>query len=518
MDAAPFEGNLTVKPTRILIAAAMLTVATAAGLAAQATTNDKTNDKTNKPAPADLLIKFRDISTLKSFALFSQGAGSKVETLGSSNWVHVKLSSDQLAQVSIEDIRANPDVLAVQPNYKLHLLENYQLKTQALRDQFAKLVAASNIKPLAMPADNPPFPTALSGGTGPDPDFAKQWGMNDIGLKKGLTKHRGEGVVVAVIDTGVDYTHEDLADGIWHNKGEMGTDAGGKDKSSNGVDDDANGFIDDLIGWDFVSNDNKPFDLAVDPIEILKGGGNPGHGTHCAGNVAARGDNGKGVEGIAPDARIMPLRFLSEKGQGDTAGAIKAIDYAVRMGANVLSNSWGSEGDDPAEGAKNEALKDAITRADQAGVIFIAAAGNGHSGVGYDNDSDARPGIPASYDMPNIVSVAAIDAKDALGTFSNWGARTVDIAAPGVVVYSTTVGSHYSDTVVDMYGIKATWDGTSMAAPHVAGAAALYLSAHPGSTVKQIKDALIQSATPLPNLAGKMVSGGKLNVEKLMAQ
>jgi thermitase len=498
-----------VKKARTLVAGAVLAVAMTAGFAAHATSN--------KPAQADLLIKFRDVSTLKSFAIMSQGAGSKVETLGDTNWVHVKMSDKQANDVSIEDIRSNPEVLAVQPNYKLHLLENYQLKTAALRAQFAKLIAASGAQPSTMPADNPPFPTAASGGTGADPDFAKQWGMNDIGLKKALSKHRGEGVIVAVIDTGVDYTHEDLVDNMWHNKGEMGTDASGKDKSSNGVDDDGNGFVDDVIGWDFVSKDNKPFDLAVDPIQILMGGGNPGHGTHCAGNVAARGDNGKGVEGIAPNAQIMALRFLSEKGEGDTAGAIQAIDYAVKNGANVLSNSWGSEGDDPAEADKNQALKDAITRANDKGVIFIAAAGNGHSGVGYDNDTDAKPGMPASYTMPNIVSVAAIGADNNLGAFSNWGARTVQLAAPGVAVYSTTVGGHYSDTVVDMYGIKATWDGTSMACPHVAGAAALYLSAHPGATPKMIKDALNAAASPLPNLAGKMVSGGKLNLEKLMA-
>lgn len=464
----------------------------------------------------DLLIKFKDVSTLKSFALMSKGAGSKVETLGSSNWVHVNMSAKQAAQISMEDIRSNPQVEAVQPNYKIHLLENYKVQNAAVRAKLQALINDGTIKPQAMPADNPDIPTHGSGGTGDDPLFAKQWGMNDIGLKKGLTSHKGEGVVVAVIDTGVDYTHEDLVDNMWHNKGEMGTDSAGKDKSSNGVDDDANGFIDDVIGWDFASNDNKPFDLAVDPIQILMGGGNPGHGTHCAGNVAARGDNGKGIEGIAPNAQIMALRFLSEKGEGDTAGAVKAIDYAVKNGAKVLSNSWGSEGDDPADAVKNQALKDAISRANDAGVIFIAAAGNGHQGAGYDNDSDPKPGVPASYDIPNIVSVAAIGADNNLGAFSNWGARTVHLAAPGVAVFSTTVGSNYSDTVVDMYGIKATWDGTSMACPHVAGAAALYLSAHPGATVKQIKDALIQSATPLPNLAGKMVSGGKLNVEKLM--
>ncbi len=468
-----------------------------------------------KPASTDLLIKFRDASTLKSFAMMSQGAGSKVETLGSTNWVHVNMSEKQSAQVSIQDIRSNPEVLAVQPNYKLHLLENYKLKSPELRAQLARLAKASNYQAQAI-VDNPEIPASGSGGTGADPDFAKQWGMNDIGLKKGLTQHKGEGVIVAVIDTGVDYTHEDLVDNLWRNPGETGTDSAGKDKATNGIDDDANGFIDDTIGWDFATNDNKPFDLSVDPLQILMGGGNPGHGTHCAGNVAAKGDNGKGIEGIAPNAKIMAMRFLTEKGQGDTAGAIKSIDYAVKMGAKVLSNSWGSEGEDASEAAQNLALKESIKNAEIAGAIFIAAAGNGHSGKGYDNDTDPKPGYPASYDNANIVSVAAIDSKDQLGPFSNWGARTVTIAAPGVAVYSTMVGNRYSDMVIDMYGIKATWDGTSMACPHVAGAAALYLSAHPGATPKMIKDALISSAKPLPVLSGKMVSGGKLNVENLM--
>ncbi len=496
------------RKTKLALSVAALGVVLTSGVANAATDS------------SDLLIKFRSPTAVKSFSTFAANNGSRVRKVGTSSWVRVKMTKQMNQQISIDQIRSNPEVLAVQPNYKMRLLENYQLKSPELRAKLAQLVQQTNAKnggakPAAI-VDNPAIPLPGPIGTGADPDFSKQWGMNDIGLRDGLTKHKGEGVIVAVIDTGVDYTHPDLIDNLWRNPGETGKDAQGREKASDGVDDDGNGYIDDTIGWDFATNDNKPFDLSVDPIQILMGGGNPGHGTHCAGNVAARGDNGIGVEGVAPMAKIMSMRFLTEKGEGDTAGAIQAIDYAVKNGAQILSNSWGSEGDDPADGEKNQALKDSIKRAEDAGVLFVAAAGNGHSGVGYDNDSDAKPGVPASYDIDNIVAVAAIAASDTLGAFSNWGARTVDIAAPGVVVYSTTVGGKYSDTVIDMYGIKATWDGTSMAAPHVSGAAALYLSAHPGSTVKQIKDALVKSAKPVSILSGKVVSGGKLNITNLM--
>jgi subtilisin family serine protease len=248
----------------------------------------------------------------------------------------------------------------------------------------------------------------------------------------------------------------------------------------------------------------------------LMGGGNPGHGTHCAGNIAARANNGKGIAGVAPNVKIMALRFISEKGEGTTAEAIKAIKYAVDNGAKVLSNSWGSEGEDPAEATENKALRDTVQYAQDHGVLFIAAAGNGHNGVGYNNDTDARPGYPASYDQENIISVAALDNTDHLGDFSNWGAKKVHIGAPGVAIYSTTVGSHYSDTVIDMGGFKATWDGTSMACPHVAGAAALYWSAHPEQSYEQVKAAILGSAKKIPALSGKVVSEGKLDVRALL--
>lgn len=469
---------------------------------------------------SDILVKFSSEEALESFSFTSQASGvKKIENLGGGNWARVEYDSARARKAGEQNLVGDPNIVATQPNFKIRLPENYRLKDRALRERVARdLADRNNLLGYPYP-DNPPFAVKGPASGGPDPQLPNQWGMRDIGVPTAWRMGRGEGIVVAVIDTGIDYTHEDLIENLWHNPGETGLDAKGNDKSSNGIDDDGNGFVDDVVGWDFSADDNKPFDLMVNPLDLLKGG-NPGHGTHCAGNVAAAADNGRGVAGVAPKAQIMGLRFISEKGAGDTAGAIKSINYAVKMGATILSNSWGSEGEDPDEGEANQALRDTITNAMNKGVLFIAAAGNGHQGVGYDNDTDARPSYPASYDIENIVSVAALDKDDKLGAFSNWGAKTVDIGAPGVVVYSTTVGNNYSDVVLDLpdYGIKATWDGTSMATPHVAGAAALWWAKHPQATWREVKAALLKTVKPIPALAGKCVSGGKLSVEKLMAE
>ena len=313
-------------------------------------------------------------------------------------------------------------------------------------------------------------------------------------------------VVVAVIDTGVDYTHEDLVYNMWRNPNEI---------PDNNIDDDGNGFVDDIVGWDFVSDDNLPYDLSMNPFQLIFQGGNAGHGTHCAGNIAARAYNGKGITGVAPHVKIMAMRFLSETGQGTTAAAIQAIKYAVDNGAHILSNSWGSQGDDPND-PNTQALKEAIQYAQDHNVLFVAAAGNGRQGAGYDNDSDSKPAYPASYDHGAIISVAALDENDSLGKFSNWGKNTVDIGAPGVKIYSTVPQGKYADTVFDKFGITVNWDGTSMATPFVSGAAALYLSANPSANWLEIKNAILNSSTPIPALSNKSVSGGKLNVLNLM--
>jgi len=423
----------------------------------------------------------------------------------------------QMRSFSLQSITRLPAVALVQPNYPVRALENPALVK--LREAVAKglLNLPGAMQDPSPMKDNPAIPPVDNSGSGNDPMLNSQWGMLDIGAQQAWNKTKGRrDIVVAVIDTGVDYTHEDLRGNLWRNPGETGTDNQGRSKQSNGVDDDGNGFVDDVIGWDFVSNDNKPFDLAVSMFELLTGG-NPGHGTHCAGNVAARGFNGKGISGVAPNVSIMSIRFLSEKGQGTTADAVKAVRYAIDNGAQVLSNSWGSEGEDPADGAGNEALKEAIRFSETKGALFVAAAGNGRNGVGYDNDSDSKPAFPASYNMDIIVSVAALDDKDQLGAFSNWGRATVDIGAPGVKVFSTTVGGKYSDKVLDLFGLTITWDGTSMATPHVAGAAALYMSQNRTADWRQTKAALLRSAAPVTSLSGKAVSNGKLNVDKLLS-
>ncbi len=340
---------------------------------------------------------------------------------------------------------------------------------------------------------DPSFPTNIVPGTGPDAEFSKQWGMADIGVQDAWQSSGTKGsadMIVAVIDSGVDYTHQDLVENMWRNPGESGN-----GKETNGVDDDGNGFIDDVVGWDFAASDNKPYDITGGYM------GNPGHGTHCAGNVAARSDNGVGTVGVAPHVKIMAMRFITEKGSGSTDGAVQAIKYAVDNGAKVLSNSWGSEGDDG--GDESKALQEAIQYAKDHDVLFVAAAGNSS----YNNDLPAKMAVPASYTHDNIISVAAIDRNNKLASFSSYGLTTVDIGAPGVDVYSSIPKNKYMNM-----------PGTSMACPHVAGAAALYWSHNPHATMMDVKAAILKSAVAIPALQGKTVTGAKLNVKNLMAQ
>lgn len=275
-------------------------------------------------------------------------------------------------------------------------------------------------------------------------------------------------ILVAVIDTGVDYNHPDLADNIYTNPKEI---------PGNKIDDDKNGYVDDVHGYDFANNDGDPMD------------GN-GHGTHCAGTIGAVGNNMLGVAGINWHVTILPVKFLGDDGSGSTTNAIKAIDYAVQSGAKVLSNSWG------ALLAYSAPLLKAIKRAEAAGVTFVAAAGN--DGI----NNEKYPTYPASYDASNIISVAAIDpATGLLASFSNYGSKSVDIAAPGVNILSTYPNSGY-----------AFMSGTSMATPHVAGALALMLSLKPDLTFDAQISTLLETSHFTKELWGKVSSSGALDV------
>ncbi len=324
-----------------------------------------------------------------------------------------------------------------------------------------------------------------------DTRFSELWGLNNIGQSGGLPGvdikaiqawdlHTGnQDIVVAVIDTGVDYTHPDLADNIWRNLNEI---------PDNGIDDDNNGYIDDYYGYDFANNDSDPMD-------------DHGHGTHVAGTIAAKGNNALGVTGVAWQAKIMAIKFLNSSGRGTIADAIDAVVYANQMNVRLSNNSWAGSG-------FSLALKNAIALADEAGSLFVAAAGNAGS------NSDISPLYPAAYDLPNIISVAATDDNDNRASFSNHGSVSVDLAAPGVQILSTvpkTGAFCCSHSSGYMY-----LNGTSMASPHVAGAAVLMFSAFPQMNHMQVKERLLNSVDEVPALEGITVTGGRLNIARAM--
>lgn len=346
----------------------------------------------------------------------------------------------QKAANSVSALAANPNVEYIEPDYVLSVA---RMPNDML---YSNLYALNN--------------TGQTGGVA----------NADINAPEAWDVTTGKEVIVAVIDTGVDYNHDDLRANMWTNPGEI---------PGNGLDDDSNGFVDDVHGFDFTTNNGSPMD-------------DMGHGTHVAGIIGAVGNNGVGAVGVNWSARIMALRFMDVQGFGATSNAIRALNYAVAMGARVSNASWGG-------GAFSQAMYDTLAAANQAGHIFVTAAGN------ESQDLDVVPHYPSGYDLPNVIGVAGSNAKDEYALFSNFGATSIDLAAPGDRIESTFKGNTYQ-----------TLTGTSMSSPYVAGAVSLLLSVAPDLPVGRIRSAILDTVDVLPTLLGRVATSGRLNVQKAL--
>ncbi len=392
--------------------------------------------------PGEYVVKLKDSArSLDRADLSREFSGEIVDQIPADQLVVVKRSTVELQDSSIATLSRSGLVEYAEPNYiyratkipndeKLGLL--WGMANTAQKDSKGQV-----------------------GTAGYDIDAIRAWDYQ-TGSKD---------VVVAVIDSGVDYNLADLKDNMWVNEAEK--------NGLPGVDDDHNGYVDDVYGYDFSTGD-------PDPMDGL------GHGSHCSGTIGAKGNDGKGLVGVAWNVRIMPVKFLSNEGVGTLANAVKAIDYATANGARIMNNSWGG-------GGYSKALFEAITRAHEKNILFVAAAGN----AGFNNDE--TPNYPSNYEVPNILAVAAMDNKGQVANFSSFGKKTVHVAAPGVNIWSSTPTGYES------------YSGTSMATPHVSGIAALLASAEPDLKDTEIKERIIATAKPNGAWRNKVSSNGMAN-------
>lgn len=316
-----------------------------------------------------------------------------------------------------------------------------------------------------------------------DPQFTEQWALSNDGRDGGkegadisamrawATTTGDDDIVIAVLDSGVDYTHSDLINNIWIRPVSIGR-----------YEDRQIGAVEDLHGYNAIENSGDPMD-------------DNGHGTHCAGIIGAEGGNGIGISGVNWHVKIMPLKFMNKNGFGTTKDAIEAINYVInrkRAGVNVrvISASWGST-------VRSRALEDVIKKAYEADILFVAASGNSTA------DTDRNPHFPASFRVGNVISVAALNRNDELAPFSNYGVKSVHIAAPGANILSTWLGDEYESR-----------SGTSMATPVVSGVAGLVLSKRPKLSVDELRSLLLNSFDKVPALNGKISTGGRINAAK----
>jgi subtilisin family serine protease len=386
-------------------------------------------------------------------------SGNSIKALHASTGAKVATRFEDLGGMEVLDLPPGLTVIEALDRYSKHpLIEYAEPDFLITLDQASQLVP-NDLVPNLWGLNN----TGQTGGkVDADIDAPEAW---DI-------RTDASTVVVGVIDTGVDYNHPDLAANMWRNAAEIPGD---------GIDNDRNGYIDDVFGINGITNSGNPMDDHY-------------HGTHVAGTIGAVGGNGIGLVGVAPNVKLMALKFLSSTGSGATSDAIKCINYGRIMGAKVLNNSWGG-------GGFSQALYDAILAANNAGVLFIAAAGNSNA------DNDAGAYYPANYEVPNVVPVAATDSNDLKSSFSSYGYARVLLGAPGTGIYSTYPNNTYN-----------TISGTSMATPHVSGAFAMLIAHRPDlDTLPKLVHHIAMSTDAVPSMSSTTFSGGRLNLHRALA-
>jgi subtilisin family serine protease len=398
------------------------------------------------------IVKVKDGSNfLSSKAVHSYGQITK--TANTSFGTFARLETNKgLSDKAMQSLANNPEIEYIEPNYIISLHASDRASAVTPTDaMFSKQWGLVNTGKNSGSIFSP-------GVAGEDINVSKAWDIT-----KGST---GEQIIkIAVIDTGVDYTHPDLKSQIAVNELEFNGKAG--------VDDDGNGYVDDIYGYDFANKDADPMD-------------GHGHGTHCAGVIGAS-HNSVGIAGVMKNVQIVPIKFLTDAGSGETIDAISSIDYAISRGVNIMSNSWGG-------GEKEQSLLDAITAAESAGITFVAAAGN------ESNNNDKTPSYPANYEVSNVVSVGSFTGAGAKSSFSNYGVKTVHVTAPGSTILSTYKNGGYANL-----------SGTSMATPHVAGVVGLILSKEPNLTPAQIRERLINTSVKTEKLKTASLSAGRVD-------
>ncbi|MFG1491988.1 S8 family serine peptidase [Halobacteriovorax sp. GFR7] len=422
--------------------------------------------------PGELIVKLKKDVSVESF--FGQSLH------GSSLDRRIELTSGDLYVVKFNESLVSIDAIAKQMNERAEV----EYAEPNFIYEIVKPIVHTNVLEEILS-----YNTSSDEGvyyTPADEKFGQLWGLKNTGSNapRGVSGVEGadvdalraweitqgdRAIKIAVIDTGIDYNHPDLRDQMWTNEGEI---------PGNGIDDDGNGYVDDIHGYDFANNDGDPMD-------------GHSHGTHCAGTIGAS-HNAIGVAGVMRDVQFVGIKFLTDSGSGSTEAAIKSIDYATKIGVDIMSNSWGG-------GGRSEALKEAIERANEAGIVFTAAAGNSST------DNDSKPHYPSNYNVDNVISVAATTAADELASFSCYGRSTVHIGAPGHEILSTVKGGRY-----------ASYSGTSMATPHVSGVIGLFLSENKGLTPLEIRNKVMVTSDPVAALRGKTINAGRINAYNLL--